>query len=150
MSAPPASRGRLLGEPAHHIAGENQEAAPRDEEQHRVLRQARLHADPLRRLKEEDERGDEQAGNHRKAGAAIEARQDDRQIIEAEKRKLLLDQLIDDEQGCDQQQDEDALEVAEEELLRTLQRSLLNHTGLSAKGIRERRTKLNERWAFCK
>ena len=92
------TRGALLGEPTHHVPGQDQKAAPRDQRQQRVLRQPRFRHHPLRSLQEEDERHGEQAGDHGKAPAAVEAREDNGQIIEAEKRKLLLDQRIDGEQ----------------------------------------------------
>ena len=117
----------LLGESSDHISRQNQEAAPRDQCQHRVLGQAGIHSQTARRLEEEDECRDEQTGDHGKPPATIEAGEDDRQIIEAEKRDLLLDQGIDDEQRGDEQEDEDALEV--------LQHEPPNHKTLSAKEI---------------
>ncbi len=49
----------LFSESSHDIAGENQKAAPRDQQHERILCQPGVHAQPLGRLKEEDEGRDE-------------------------------------------------------------------------------------------
>ena len=121
------TRRALLGESSDHISRQNQESAPRDQCQHRVLGQAGIHSQTARRLEEEDERRDEQSGDHGEPAAAIETSENDRQIVEAEKRKLLVDQGIDDQQRSDQQQHQQALEV--------FQDPLLNHKALSPKEI---------------
>src|SRR5712671_8207927 len=120
-------RGALFREPADDVPSQNEKPTPRHERQKRVLSESRLHPHSLSRLEKEDERGDEETRDYGKATAAKEAGQDDGQIIEAEKRELLLDQGIDDEQRRHEQKNQDALEVPQYEAL--------HHKALSSKEI---------------
>src|SRR5260370_6041569 len=79
------------------------------------------------RLVIEDQQRDEQRREYREPPAPEEAGENDRQIVEAEKRDLVVHHVIDREQRRDQQHDERALEIAEKELLRPLHYAGVRH-----------------------
>ena len=109
--------GALLREPTNHISGEDQEPGPGHQRQHGVRRQPGCHSEAFDRLEEKRERGDEHRRSDRKAPPAKETRKDHRQIVEAEKGEFLVDEAVDHQQGSNEQQHEDALEILQQESL---------------------------------
>src|SRR5258708_11125818 len=79
------------------------------------------------RLVIEDQQRDEQRREYREPPAPEEAGENDRQIVEAEKRDLVVHHVVDREQRRDQQHDERSLEIAEKELLRPLYHAGVHH-----------------------
>ncbi len=79
------------------------------------------------RLVIEDQQRDEQRREYREPPAPEEAGENDRQIVEAEERDLVVHHVIDREQRRDQQHDERSLEIAEKELLRPLHYTGVRH-----------------------
>src|SRR5882762_1148875 len=132
------ARGALLRQATHHVTCEDQESRPRDEGQQGALAEPCFHPQPLEHLEEEHQCNDEHTGEHREPAPAEESRENDGQIIEAEERELLVDQVVDAEQRGDEQENEDPLEVLEEELLGALQRTRLSQMDLVARDVGER------------
>src|SRR6266850_614430 len=150
-AVPTSCSSALIRQTAHHVPRKDEEPRPGDQGGDGLLGESRLHPQSLDHLEEEHEHHDEDACEHREAAPAEESRQDDGEIIEAQECELLVDQVIDAKQRCDEQDDEDALEVPEEELLRALYRTRLNHCWTSERGTwGARGNKVGNRRADCK
>ena len=118
----------LLGEPADDVTGEDQEPCPRHEHQQRTGIQAGKHiVEALHRLIEEDQGYHEQRGRDREPPAAVESRENDREIVEAQEGELLVDDRVDEDHRADEQQHEYALEMAIQEQLGPLHQGAMDH-----------------------
>jgi len=85
-----------------------------------MLAEPRLHPQAFEYLEKEDEHHHEHAREHREPASTEESRENDGQIVEAQERELLVDQVVDAEERGDEQKDEDPLEVSKEELFSAL------------------------------
>src|SRR5262249_24489380 len=102
------ARAALIGEGADYVAGEDEESTPGDEREE----ECRIH--PARRdggvavesndgLEEGDESDDEHRRPDRAAPSEIEAGGDDRQMVEAQKGDLLVDEPVDHQHRADEE-----------------------------------------------
>src|SRR4051812_44019488 len=85
---------------------------------------------PDERLEEGNENDDENRRPDSTSPAQIEAGGDDGQIVEVEKRDLLVDEPVNGEHRPDEQQHEDELEVLEDEPPSTIEPRLTDHRAL--------------------
>ena len=91
----------FLGEPPDHVPGEDEKAGPRDQRKQGVLVETGEHVQTDNRLEKKDQDDDEHARHHGQAAYTVRARENRRQVVEAQERQLLLDQVVDAEQGGD-------------------------------------------------
>jgi hypothetical protein len=117
--------GELLLQPAHHGAGEDEEAAPGGDVRVDVARRA----PDLEGLGEEDDvdadhqRAQERA-EHRAAPAQVVAGHDDRQEVEVQEGELRGDEVVDARRAQERYQDEQVLEVRQQVALGTFHDSV--------------------------
>src|SRR3954468_2689272 len=128
------SRAPLIGQRADHIAGEDEETRPGNHREEMPRADPSLDGSgavqPDEGLEEGNENDDEDRRPDSTPPAQIEAGGNDGQIVEVEKRDLLVDEPVDGEHRPNEQQHENELEVLEDEPPGTIESRLTDDRAL--------------------